>query len=285
MANKVKFGLRNVHYAKLTANDDGTPVFGDFKPWIGAVSMSLDAQGDNTPFYADDTVFYTATANNGYEGDFESSLVPEDFRQNIMGEYVDDNNVQIENAEAEPSSFALAFEFQGNQKPVRYLLYNCKMTRAAINGQTKEDSTEPQTDSVTITAIPLTGLIEGKTITKVKTTEQTASDVYANWYKTVYIPPNSTTPLLLPLTVVSVKGSATGETKITVTPPLSVGNHYVYQLGTGLTLPLYGADVSAWTPWDGTADILATTGDDLVVVETDTTDKALKAGIVTVVSK
>ena len=53
--NKVKFGLNKVHWAKiLSYQEDGTPNYGEVKRLPGAVNLSIDASGDNEPFYADD---------------------------------------------------------------------------------------------------------------------------------------------------------------------------------------------------------------------------------------
>lgn len=94
---------------------------------------------------------------------------------------------------------------------------------------------------------------------------------------------NITDPTLGSLTVNSAAGTESGDTKLTVTPELTAGNHYVYQTGETVTLPTtYGQDVSSWTPWNGTEDIAATTGNEIGVVEANASNGAVKAGKATV---
>ena len=101
-SNKVKFGLKNCHYAIATLAADGTVTFGTPVAMPGAVSLSLDAEGDNDPFYADDSVYYMVSNNNGYSGDFELALIPESFLTDIMHETEDANGVIVENKDVEP---------------------------------------------------------------------------------------------------------------------------------------------------------------------------------------
>lgn len=72
-ANKVKFGLSSVHYAAITETDDKitytTPL-----PIPGGVNLTLAPQGDTTPFYADDSEYFTSIANNGYDGTLEIEI-------------------------------------------------------------------------------------------------------------------------------------------------------------------------------------------------------------------
>lgn len=87
------------------------------------------------------------------------------------------------------------------------------------------------------------------------------------------------------LTIVSVAGETTGDTKITVSPAKAYGNSYMYKTGASVTLPMYGDTISTgYTAWDGTSDITATSGDKIAIVEVDENNKALKGGITTVVS-
>lgn len=196
--NKIKFGLKNVKYAKCTETYDSSTgwstTYGTVKDWIGAVSISLDAQGDNTNFYADDGVFATCGVNNGYSGDFESALIPEDVETAILKRTkVATDNVIVESADDSNGVeyFAFMFEFTGDDSGKRYVLYRCSLTRPTIAGQTKADSIDVQTETVTITATPR---VDADHYVMAHTSDTTPSAVYNAWYSAVYVPNGTITP-------------------------------------------------------------------------------------------
>ena len=82
-ADKVKFGVKNVHYALLT--DEGTPTYGTPVAIPGAVSLSLEASGESTPFYADNMQYYVTVSNSGYETELEVAIFPDSFLKDVLG--------------------------------------------------------------------------------------------------------------------------------------------------------------------------------------------------------
>lgn len=88
------------------------------------------------------------------------------------------------------------------------------------------------------------------------------------------------------LNVVSAAGGATGKTKLTVTPQLESGHVYKYKTAADAAPEAkYGQNVTDWSDWDGKADIQATTGNHITVVEADAGLKAIKSGEAEVTSK
>lgn len=187
MGNKVKYNLKNVHAAKLTETvTEGVSTFTyeEPQPIPGAVSISLDAEGESSPFYADGIVYFRSVTNNGYSGDLEIALIPEWFRTDILQEQLDEKGVLVESSKvAESVKFALLFEFDGDVNAIRHVLYNCSASRPSIESETKEDTIEPGTETLSITADPRAdGLV------KARTGDTTDQDAYTNWYKSVYVP-------------------------------------------------------------------------------------------------
>lgn len=181
--NKVKFNICNVHYALQTVDEAGAVTFAKPVPMPGAVSLSLDPNGEPSKFYADGYAYYTISNNMGYEGDLELAMLPESFRTDVLKEALDSNNVLLENANTETAGFALLFEFDGDVKKIRHVLYNCTAARPNIESATNEDEIEVQTETLTVTASPL-----ANGYVKARTGDTVADAAYTGWYDAVYLP-------------------------------------------------------------------------------------------------
>lgn len=181
--NKVKFGLRNVYYAIATFGENNTVDYGTPKPIPGAVNMSLEAQGETTPFYADDGVYYSATMNDGYSGDLEVAKIPDSFYEDVFGFVADAKGIRVEDAAAEPARFALLFEFKGDKTRTRNVFYNCAATRPAVASSTTSNTKDPITETLSINAFPLPETADGMAIVKGKCTPEDAA--YDSWFTAV----------------------------------------------------------------------------------------------------
>jgi len=181
MENKVKYGLKNVHYAVIT--EAGSVVLYDTPVHVrGAVNIVLNAVGEKVKFPADDTEDYFAeNVNNGYDGTLEMALIPDEFRVAVLGDEIDANGALIENANASVKRFALMFEFDGDVKKTRHVLYNVLVNRPNIEGATRSNTKEPKSETLAIEARPAADTSDVKA--KVKQGETP----YDTFYTTVYL--------------------------------------------------------------------------------------------------
>jgi len=182
MANKIKYGISKCYYAKITETN-GAITYGTPVALPGAVSISLDQQGETNTFYADNIAYYTSNANNGYQGDLELALLPDSFRTDILGEQLDTTSgAYMEYGNAPTVEFALLFQFEGDENATRHCLYRCVASRPSVSGSTKEESIEPQTETVTITAMAR----ESDELVKARCPHDATA--YANWFTSVVEP-------------------------------------------------------------------------------------------------
>lgn len=183
--NKIRYGIKNCYYAKATIGTTGTATYATPVALEGAVSLSLNAQGDTTKFFADNIVYWTGVSNQGYEGDLELAKIPDDFYTDCLGYITDSKGVLVEDANAAPAHFALIFQFEGDAHAKRCVMYNCVATRPNVEGNTKEESIAPQTETIPITATTIYNSVLDKDVVKASATpNQTAQ--YNSWLTAVY---------------------------------------------------------------------------------------------------
>ena len=200
-ANKVKYGLKNVHYALVTetvATDGSGAIsssYGTLKALAGAVSLSLSNTADKNLFRADDSDYFVSYGQGGYEGDLEVARVNESFLKDVLGYQEDDDNILVEDASAfkTVNYFALVFEFDGDQQETKHCLYKCSASRPNLASQTTGENgqIDPQTETVTITAVPRA---DNDHYIHIQTQDTTSTAVVSAWYSAVPVPTFTPTP-------------------------------------------------------------------------------------------
>lgn len=189
MANKIKYGLSRVYYALATINSStGAATYDEPVALPGAVSLSMDPSGESNKFYADNIPYAVFAANAGYEGELEVALIPDSFRQDVLGEVVDaDSKIQIEKATATTQPFALMFQFEGDEDATRHVFYNCTAARPNVGSKTTEESVEVQTETINITCGSIFNTAVDDNIVKGKISDKTEA-AYTNWFTAVQQP-------------------------------------------------------------------------------------------------
>lgn len=182
--SKVNFGIQDVHVAKITETN-GTITYGTPFPVKGAVSLNVDPEGgDATPFYADNIVYYMVPAtNNGYSGDLELAITPEEFLTQILGQEIDDNDVIFESTDDKIARFALLFQAQGDDKNKRFCFYDCTAQRPSRTNSTKTEGVDVGTETISITMNPRTS---DRIVKSFIEENEDNSTVYEGWFNQVY---------------------------------------------------------------------------------------------------
>lgn len=144
----------------------------------------MEPQGESNAFFADDSKYYVANSNDGYEVTLETAMVPDSFLEDYLGQTTDIDGNLVEKTTDSPAHFALLFVFTGDTKAIRHCLFYCQSERPTQEAETKGESAEVKTEEITITAVAL----PGTDIIKKKSTEDTTSSAYSSWYTTVATP-------------------------------------------------------------------------------------------------
>ncbi len=181
MAGKpiVRFGLKNVHYAVITENEDGAITYAKPVALNGAINLVLNAKGDKAELFADDKLYYASYANQGYDGTLELAFVPDSFKVDVLNYRTDGNGVLFEDANAVFKKIALLFEFNTDRNSIRRAMYKVDVSRPNFETSSKTQTIEPKTSTLNLTISPLdNGLIMAKA--------DASLSCYNTWYDTVY---------------------------------------------------------------------------------------------------
>lgn len=185
--SKVRYGLKNVHFVPGEINDDGSVTYENtVYRWPGAVDLNMEAVGEATKFRADNTDYWVGQSNSGYEGDLETALIPDTFREKVLGEVKDANDVTYERISAPTKVFALMFQMEVDDGAYRHVMYNCTASRPAVAAHTTEETLEPQTETVSLTAASIYVKAIDEDIVKSRAARGTAK--YDTWFDAPYIP-------------------------------------------------------------------------------------------------
>lgn len=156
MANKVKFGLSDVHYAKVTAVNATTGIPTYDSTWVAlpyAISLTSDLETSTSSQYADNKKIYETHQKASYSIDLEFSELPDAFLKDVLGFKEATDGTLVEDITAKGSQIALAFKVKGDTKDVIRVFYLCSVADSSSdNANTNTDSVTFENNTLTLTA-------------------------------------------------------------------------------------------------------------------------------------
>ena len=151
MANKVEFGISQLHVGTYTVDDQGAVTLGTPYHQEGAVSFSPETQSEQNTFYADNIAYWSGYSGGTIEGDLEVAMFDDEFKTQFLGYKALTNGglAQVKNA-TKPNVY-VAFQVEGDAESRRVILYNCALGMINREYATIEDSKEPATETLAVT--------------------------------------------------------------------------------------------------------------------------------------
>lgn len=151
MANKVEFGISQLHVFTYTVDDQGNVTLGTPYHQKGAVSFSPEEQSELTNFYADNIAYWSGYSGGSFEGDLEVAKFDDAFKTQFLGykELANGGLANVKNA-VKPS-VGIAFQVEGDAESRRIIMYNCSLGAITREYSTIEESKEPATETLAVT--------------------------------------------------------------------------------------------------------------------------------------
>lgn len=151
----LSYGINKMYYAVRSTTEQGGYTYGTPKRLRGARQITINAEGTNEKFYADNGVYFIADANTGKSGSVELAGLNDQALADLFGYVTDANGVVLEDADAHAADVALLFECENDgQYPTRFSMFDVKFTRPTEEHNTKEDSVSPDTITMDYEAAP-----------------------------------------------------------------------------------------------------------------------------------
>lgn len=153
MANKVEFGISQLHVGTYEVDGQGAATLGTPYHQKGAVSFSPEENSEQNTFYADNIAYWSGYSGGSIEGDLEVAMFDDEFKTQFLG-YATLTNGGLANVKnATKPNVYIAFQVEGDAESRRVILYNCSLGAITREYNTIEESKEPVTETLGVTCI------------------------------------------------------------------------------------------------------------------------------------
>ena len=153
MANKVQYGVSGLTFIPLLTEGSASeaPTWDTTKKISvpGTVQISVDYDGDESNFAADNNPkYFSSRSNSGNSGEIENALIPDELKALAYGWRVDSDGGLVEVADGKPTRFAMGYQIEGDESNRRVWHYNVTLGFPDEEHNTVDESIEPDTQTL-----------------------------------------------------------------------------------------------------------------------------------------
>lgn len=153
MANKVEFGISNLHIGTYTVDTTGSVTMGTPYHQPGAVDFSPEASEEENTFWADNIAYWTDNDFSKIEGDLEVAKFSDEFKTSYLN-YVakTDGGIALVKGKTKPSVY-IGFEVEGDAEKRRVIFYNASLGAIKRSYHTTEEGKEVATEVIPVSIV------------------------------------------------------------------------------------------------------------------------------------
>lgn len=178
MANKVEFGISQLHVGTYTVDENDNVTLGSPYHQKGAVSFSPEEQSELNTFYADNISYWSSYSGGSFEGDLEVAMFDDTFKTKFLGyKQTTDGGLAVVKNTKKPSVY-IAFQVEGDAESRRVIMFNAQFGGITREFSTVEENIEPVTETCPVT---ITGdLVSGVSMASYKPGDAGYDDLFSN---------------------------------------------------------------------------------------------------------
>lgn len=184
-------GLKDLHYAKIEEESKDETKYGDVKGLGPAISLSLEPSSNDEDLYADDAVLFSESAKGATSVELNTAYLENEVESDILGKEMDENGGIVDSKDDKPPYIAIGGRAESAQGGYEWFwIYRVKLTPNEESKQTKEDTPDYQTPTISGKSLPR--LHDGKEKYKLWDENEKLKDgdkaIFDNWFEEVIDP-------------------------------------------------------------------------------------------------
>lgn len=148
-------GLKDLHYAVISAENETTTTYGEVKPLGPAMALGLAPTVNTANLRADDKVLFSDSAKGPMTVTLNTAYLPKEVEADILGKTVHENGGISDNANDSPPYVAIGGRAENAQGGYDYFwIYRIKFAPGEENMETKQETPAYQTPNLSGQGLP-----------------------------------------------------------------------------------------------------------------------------------